>query len=196
MVIAAGVTEAMSPGGLVRVRVGSDGRTLWVGLLPAAMRLSAAELANNIVYVNALAYMMLQVSQKLRTQDDLAVYARFVATRCRAGRRQRPACVVSGVEDALQPPGQGYDGLCRQVLARVKRIEALLAGAPANVEWIGGEDDVMVAADPAGRLAGLWLSPRCTTHYSAVELEGLLNCVLAAAGATAHPGLNSLRDAG
>ena len=86
--------------------------------------------------------------------------------------------------------------LGRQVLARVKRIEALLAGAPANVEWIGGEGDVVVAADPGGRLAGLRLSPRCTTRYSAVELRGLLNGVLAAVGATADPGLNFLRDAG
>jgi hypothetical protein len=104
--------------------------------------------------------------------------------------------VVPGVEDALQPPGEDYDGLGRQVLARVKRIDALLADAPANVEWIGGERDVVVSADPAGRLAGLWLSPRCTTRYGAVELEVLLNSVLAAAGATADPRLNFLADAG
>jgi hypothetical protein len=140
--------------------------------------------------------MMFQASQKLRTHDELAVYACFVATRCRAGRRHRPAGVVPGVEDALQPPGEDYDGLGRQVLARVKRIDALLADAPANVEWIGGERDVVVSADPAGRLAGLWLSPRCTTRYGAVELEVLLNSVLAAAGATADPRLNFLADAG
>lgn len=196
MPTAAGVTEAMSPDGVVRVRVGSDGRTLSVGLSPAAMRLSAAELASNIVRVNALAYMILQVSQKLRTYHDLAVYARFVAACCRAGCRQRPAGVVSGVEIASQPPGEDYDELGRQVLARVQRIEALLAGTPAGVDWIGGEGDVVVAADPAGRLAGLWLSPRCTTHYSALELEGLLNGVLAAVDAIPHRWLNGLRDTG
>jgi hypothetical protein len=140
--------------------------------------------------------MMFQASQKLRTHDELAVYACFVATRCRAGRRHRPAGVVSEVEDALQPPGEDYDGLSRQVLARVERIETQLADAPANVEWIGGDRDVVVSADPAGRLAGLWLSPRCTTRYSAVELEDLLNSVLVAAGRTAGPGANFLRDAG
>jgi hypothetical protein len=144
------------------------------------MRLSAAELASGIVCVNVLAYLMFQVSQGHRTQDELAVYARFVATRCRAGRRQRPAGLVSGVKAASQSLGEDYDELGRLVRGRVKGIEALLAEAPANVEWIGGERDVVVTADPCGRLSSLWLSPRCTTHYSAVELAGRLNRVLAA----------------
>ncbi len=79
---------------------------------------------------------------------------------------------------------------------RAKGIEALLENAPANVEWIGGERDVVVTADPVGQLAALWLSPRCTTHYSAVELEGLLNRVLAAVGAMARPRQDGLRDTG
>lgn len=195
MPTAAGVTEAMSPDGAVRVRVGSDGRTLWVGLSPAAMRHSAAELASGIVCVNVLAYLMFQVSEERRTQDELAVYARFVTTRCRAGRRQSPAGFASGVVAASQPPGEDYDELGRRVRARVKGIEALLADAPASVEWIGGERDVVVTADLYGRLSSLWLSPRCTTHYSADELEGLLNRVLASVGATRHPGLDGLRDA-
>jgi hypothetical protein len=195
MTTAGGVTEAMSPGGAVRVRVGSDGRTLWVGLSPAAMRLPAADLASDIVRVNVLASMMFQASQNLRAQHELAVYARFVATCCGSRRRQRQAGMASTAEDALQSSGEEYDRLTGQVLTRVKRIQALLAGAPANVEWVGGED-VVVSVDPTGRLAGLWLSPRCTTHYNAVELAELLNSVLAAAGKTAGPGVNFLRDAG
>ena len=196
MATADGVVEAMSPGGVVRVRVGSDGRALRVGLSSVAMRLSAADLACDIVCVNVLASMTSQVSQNLRTQDELAVYARFVATCCGSRRPQRLAGVAPAADDALQDSGEEHDGLNRQVLARVKRIEALLAGAPSNAEWIGGENDVVVTADPAGRLAGLWLSPRCTTRYSAVELEDLLNGVLAAVGRSADPGANFLRDAG
>jgi hypothetical protein len=195
MATGAGITEAMSPGGAVRVRVGSDGRTLWVGLSPAAMHLSSAELANDVVCLNVLASMMFQVSQNLRAQHELAVYARFVATCCGSRRRQRQAGMASTAEDALQSSGEEYDRSTGQVLTRVKRIQALLAGAPVNVEWVGGEDVVM-SVDPTGRLAGLWLSPRCTTHYNAVELEELLNSVLAAAGKTAGPGVNFLRDAG
>ena len=181
MPAAAGVIEATSPDGVVRVRVACDGRTLWVGLSPAAMRLSAAELASDIVCVNVLATMMFQVSKNRRAQHELAVYARFVATCCGTRRRQRQAGMASTAEDALQSSGEEYDRLTGQVLARVKRIEALLASAPANVEWVGGQD-VVVSVDPGGRLAGLWLSPRCTTRYSAVELEDLLNGVLAAGG--------------
>jgi len=195
MPTAAGVTEAMSPDGAVRVRVGSDGRTLWVGLSAAAMRLSAAELASSIVCVNVLACLVFQSYAELRTPDELAVFARFVAGRCRAGRRQGPADSVSEVKAASQPPDQDRDKLDQRVRARVKGIEALLTDAPASVEWIGGERDVVVTADLYGRLSSLWLSPRCTTHYSADELEGLLNRVLASVGATRHPGLDGLRDA-
>jgi hypothetical protein len=195
MATAAGVTEAMSPGGAVRVRVGCDGRTASVGLSSAAMYLSSAELANDVVCVNVLATMMFQVSQNVRAQHELAIYARFVATCCGSRRRQRQAGMASTARDALQSSGEEYDRLIGQVLTRAKRIQALLAGAPANVEWVGGED-VVVSVDPTGRLAGLWLSPRCTTHYNAVELEELLNSVLAAAGKTAGPGVNFLRDAG
>ena len=195
MAAAGGVAEAASPGGVVRVRVGCDGRTASVGLSSAAMCLSSAELANDVVCVNVLATMMFQVSQNVRAQHELAVYARFVATCCGSRRRQRQAGMASTARDALQPSGGEYDRLTGQVLTRVKRIEALLAGAPANVEWVGGED-VVVSVDPTGRLAGLWLSPRCTTHYNAVELEELLNSVLAAAGKTAGPGVNFLRDTG
>ena len=195
MVAAGGVVEAASPGGVVRVRVGCDGRTASVGLSPAAMRLSSAELANDVVCVNVLAAMMFQVSQNLRAQHELALYARFVATYCGSRRRQRQAGMASAAEDALQSSGEECDRLTGQVLARVKRVEALLAGAPANVEWVGGED-VVVSVDSTGRLAGLWLSPRCTTRYSTVELEDLLNGVLAEAGGMAGPGVNFLRDAG
>jgi hypothetical protein len=192
----AGVTEAMSPDGAVRVRVGADGTTLWVGLSPAAMRLSGAELASSIVCVNVLAHMTVQVSHGRRGHDELDVYARFVATRCRAGPRQSPDDVPSGVEAAPQPPDRDHDELGQRVRLRAKGIEALLENAPANVEWIGGERDVVVTADPVGQLAALWLSPRCTTHYSAVELEGLLNRVLAAVGAMARPRQDGLRDTG
>jgi hypothetical protein len=190
-----GATEAMSPDGAIRVRVGSDGRTLWVGLSPAAMRSSAAELASSIVCTNVLAYMVFQVSQGCRTQNELDVYARFVASRCRDGLRQSPNDVVSGVKGAPRPPDQDHDELGQRVRARVKYIEALLAEAPANIEWIGGDRDVVVTADPCGWLSSLWLSPRCTTHYSVVELEGLLNRVLATVGVSPHPARNSLRDA-
>jgi hypothetical protein len=195
MVAAGGVVEAASPGGVVRVRVGCDGRTASVGLSPAAMRLSSAELANDVVCVNVLATMMFQVSQNLRAQRELALYARFVSTYCGSRRRQRQADMASAAEDALQSPGEEYDRLTGQVRARVKHIETLLAGAPANVEWVGGED-VVVSVESTGRLAGLWLSPRCTTRYSAVELEDLLNGVLAEAGGMAGPGMNFLRDVG
>ena len=195
MMATGGVIEAASPGGVVRVRVACDGRTASVGLSPAAMRLSSAELANDVVCVNVLATMMFQVSKNVRAQHELALYARFVATCCGTQRRQRQTGMASTAEDALQPSGEEYDRLTGQVLARVKRIEALLASAPANVEWVGGED-VVVSVDPAGRLAGLWLSPRCTTRYGAVELEDLLNGVLAEAGGRAGPGVNFLRDAG
>jgi hypothetical protein len=190
-----GVTEAMSPDGAVRVRVGGDGTTLWVGLSPAAMRLSAAELASTIVSTNVLAYMVFQVSQGCRTQDELDIYARFVATRGRDGLRQSPDDVAWRVLVTRQHPVHDHDELGHRVRARVKGIEALLAAVKTNVECIGGERDVVATADPCGRLSSLWLSPRCTSHYSAVELQGLLNSVLASVGATPHPGLNGLRDA-
>jgi hypothetical protein len=195
MAAAGRFVEAASPGGVVRVRVGCDGRTASVGLSQAAMCLSSADLANDVVCVNVLATMMFQVSQNVRAQHELARYARFVATCCGTQRRQRQTGMASTAEDPSQASGEEYDTLTGQVLARVNRIEALLACAPANVEWVGGQD-VVVSVDPAGRLAGLWLSPRCTTRYSAVELEDLLNGVLAAAGGTAGPGVNFLRDAG
>ena len=192
----AGVTEAMSPDGAVRVRVGSDGRTLWVGLSPAAMRSSAAELASCIVCVNVLAYMTFQVSQGRRTRDELDVYACFVATRCRGGHGQTPDDVVSGVKAAPRPPDQDPDELGQRVLLRAKGIQVLLDKATANFESSCGERDVVVTADPSGGLAALWLSSRCTSHYSAVELESLLNRVLAGVGAIAHPRQDGLRAAG
>ena len=152
-----GATEAMSRDKAIRVRVGSDGRTLWVGLSPAAMRLSAAELASSIVCVNVLAYMTFQVSQGCRQRDELDVYARFVATRCRDGLRQSPNDVASRVMAAPQHPDHDHVELGHRVRTRVKGIEALLAGVPTNVEWIGGERDVVATADPSGRLASLWL---------------------------------------
>src|ERR1700734_1861674 len=118
----AGVTEAMSPDGAVRVRVGADGTTLWVGLSPAAMRLSGAELASSIVCVNVLAHMTVQVSHGRRGHDELDVYARFVATRCRAGPRQSPDDVPSGVEAAPQPPDRDHDELGQRGRLRAKGI--------------------------------------------------------------------------
>lgn len=50
-----GCFGAVSPGGLVRVRVGRDGRTVEIGLSAGAMVLSAAELAADIVCVSVLA---------------------------------------------------------------------------------------------------------------------------------------------
>ena len=173
--------EAASPGGVVRVRVGADGRTERVRLSPWVMQLSAAELANDIVCVNVLAAMMFQVSQDRRPQHQLSVYADFVTRFCGSRRRQNRTGRVPLIPALTQRLSDDHDSLSRQLLARVKRIEDLLAGAPANVEFVGGQGDVVVSVDPAGQLANLWLSPRCMNLYRAADLEGLLNHVLATA---------------
>jgi hypothetical protein len=63
-------------------------------------------------------------------------------------------------------------------MARVKRIEALLAYASATTEKVAGRSDLAVSVDTAGRLTGLWLSPRCMNLASAYELEDVINRVL------------------
>lgn len=153
------------------------------------MGLSAADLAADIVCVNVLAYLDFESSRNLRAHDEVAAYARYVATCCGVRRRPRPGGAVplpAGEEapgPAWQAVGQGYGGLAGRVLNRVRRIEGLLAAVPrTTVDYVSGAGDVVVSLDSAGRLAGVSLSAGCTSRYSAAELTALLNSMLGAAG--------------
>ncbi|WP_142279498.1 hypothetical protein [Mycobacterium arosiense] len=181
-----GCVEAVSPGGIVRVRVGRDGRTLGVRLSIGAMSLSAAELAADILCLNVLGYMRVELAQEVRARHEVVAYARFVAAHC--GRRRPGAVPVAAKEvrgAALQAAAREHDGLARRVLDRMKRIEALLAAAPVNLQSASDEGDVVVSVDSAGRLVGLSLAPGCTSRHTAAELEELLNSALGVAGASA-----------
>jgi len=171
--------EASSPGGVVRVRVGADGRTVRVRLSPWVMRLSAAELANDVVCVNTLAAMRMQVAQNMRTRAELAAYAAFADRCCGTRRRQRSAAITPVVDAMVTPYAvQDHQRAAELVMARLKRIEALLADAPGTSERVGGRGDAVASVDAAGRLLGLWLSPRCMNLASAAELEDVINRVL------------------
>lgn len=189
-----GCFGAVSPGGLVRVRVGRDGRTVEIGLSAGAMVLSAAELAADIVCVSVLAYMRFELAQNLRARDEVAAYARFVATCC--GRHRRGTGPVAAREesrDAARPAAvapQERGVLAGRVLARVKRIEALLAAVPVSGESARDAGEVVVSVDSAGRLVGVSLPPECTVRYRAAELEEVLNRTL---GAVSTPAAVSRR---
>jgi hypothetical protein len=172
--------EATSPDGVVRVRVAPNGRTLWIGLSADAIRLPAAELARDIMCVNVLAIMMFQALKNRRAKREVAIYARFIAKCCssRPRRQEGPAVTPAGAE-TRHVCGHTDDDVADRVLARLERIDALLADVPVDVR---GEGGVVVSVDPAGRLAGLSLAPHCTTRYSVAELEKLLNNALTAAG--------------
>lgn len=153
------------------------------------MRLSAAELSADIVCVNVLAYLRFELAHNLRTHDEVAAYAGFVATCC--GRHRRgigPVAARGESRGAVWPAGAPQEGgeLAGRVLARVKRIEGLLAAAPrTNVEFASNDGDVVVLSlDSTGRLVSVSLAPGCTVRYSAAELEELINGALGAAGAS------------
>jgi len=171
--------EASSPGGVVRVQVGADGRTVRVWLSPWAMCLSAAELANDVVCVNTLAAMRIQVAQNTRARAELAAYAAF-ADRCCGVRRRQGSATRMPVVDATATlcRGQGHKRVAARVMARLKGIEELLADSPATIDRVGDRGDVVLSVDAAGRLLGLWLSPRCMNLASADELEDVINRVL------------------
>jgi len=181
--------EASSPGGVVRVQVGTDGRIVRVRLSPWVMCLSAAELANDVVCVNTLAVMRIQVVQNARTRSELAAYAAYVDRCCGIRRRQRSAARMP-VVDATSPPCkcQGHEKVAARVSARVRRIEQLLADVPATTGQVGDRGDVEVLIDAAGRLLSLWLSPRCMNLVSAAELEDVVNRALVGIKVPAHAG--------
>lgn len=158
------------------------------------MVLSAAELAADIVCVSVLAYMRFELAQNLRARDEVAAYARFVATCC--GRHRRGTGPVAAREesrDAARPAAvapQERGVLAGRVLARVKRIEALLAAVPVSGESARDAGEVVVSVDSAGRLVGVSLPPECTVRYRAAELEEVLNRTL---GAVSTPAAVSRR---
>lgn len=180
--------EASSPGGVVRVQVGTDGRTMRVRLSPWAMRLTAAELANDVVCVNTLATMRIQVTQNARIPAELAAYATYVE-RCCGTRRGQPSVPRMPVVDSTATPyaGQDHKRGDTRAITRLKRIKQLLADVPALTESVA-DDDVVVSVDAAGRLLSLWLSPRCMNLASAAELEGLINRVLVDIKSSGHAG--------
>jgi hypothetical protein len=171
--------EASSPGGVVRVQVGTDGRTMRIRLSPRAMCLSAAELANDVVCVNTLAAMRLQVTQHARTPAEFAAYATYVDRCCGIRRGQRPVARTPAADAMVTPyVVQDHQRAAALVVGRLKRIEALLADALGITERVGGRGDVVVSVDAAGRLLGLWLSTRCMDLASAAELEDVINRAL------------------
>lgn len=179
MAVSGDAAEASSPGGVVRVQVGTDGRTVRVRLSPWVMCLSAAELANDVVCVNTLAAMRIQVAQNTRTRAELAAYVAFADRCCGVRRRQRSAARMPAVDvTATLDTGQDHKRVAAHAVARLKRIEQLLADVPATTDQVGGRGDVVVSVDAAGRLLGLWLSPCCMNLASAAELEDLINRVL------------------
>jgi hypothetical protein len=143
------------------------------------MCLSAAELANDVVCVNTLAAMRIQVAQNMRTRAELAAYVAFADRCCGIRRRQRSAAITPVVDAMVTPYAvQDHQRAAELVMARLKRIEQLLADVPGTTERVGGRGDVVVSVDAAGRLLGLWLSPCCMNLASAAELEDLINRVL------------------
>ncbi|BCO65383.1 hypothetical protein MINTM008_55470 (plasmid) [Mycobacterium intracellulare] len=168
------------------------------------MVLSAAELAADIVCVSVLAYMRFELAQNLRARDEVAAYARFVATCCGRHRRgtgpvaareesrdaARPAAVAPQERGVLAGRVLARGVLAGRVLARVKRIEALLAAVPVSGESARDAGEVVVSVDSAGRLVGVSLPPECTVRYRAAELEEVLNRTL---GAVSTPAAVSRR---
>lgn len=158
------------------------------------MVLSAAELAADIVCVSVLAYMRFELAQNLRARDEVAAYARFVATCCGRNRRGTgPVAAREESRDAARPAAvapQERGVLAGRVLARVKRIEALLAAVPVSGESARDAGEVVVSVDSAGRLVGVSLPPECTVRYRAAELEEVLNRAL---GAVSTPAAVSRR---
>lgn len=180
MAVSDDAAEASSPGGVVRVQVGTDGRTMRVRLSPWVMRLSAAELANDVVCVNTLAALRLQVTQNARTPAELAAYATYV-DRCCGIRRGQSSTARMPAADAMATPHkcQDHKRVAADVMGRLKRIEALLSYASATTEKFAGRSDLVVSVDTAGRLTRLWLSRRCMHLASAAELEDVINRALA-----------------
>lgn len=181
--------EASSPGGVVRVQVGTDGRTMRVRLSPWVMRLSAAELANDVVCVNTLAALRLQVAQNVRSRAELAAYATYVDRCCGIRRWQRSvARMPAAVAKATPRKCQDHERVAADVMKRVKRIEELLSCASATTKKCAGRSDLVVSVDSVGRLTALWLSRRCMQLASAAELEDVINRALADIESPDHAG--------
>lgn len=188
-----GCFEAVSRGGAVRVMVGSDGRSLGVGLSTTASAVSAAELAAAIVFLNTLAYMRFQLASQagatgagpVRLEEEVAAYTRFVAAACASEARRRSGGASAAAARTTAPPvSLGDSALCGRVEARLQRVRVLLEAvgtAWGGVEVASAGGDVVVSVDGTGRLVSLWLAPGCVTGYSSAELEQLINSVLGAA---------------
>ena len=90
--------------------------------------------------------------------------------------------------------------LVRRNTERIERVEAMLAEmraqwAQVNVEATGGDGDVVLAVNHAGRLTALSLAEGCTVRYTHLALEELLNSTLREAVKAAKSEADAIGDA-